>query len=174
MEKEIIPVEIIKQKILLIRGMKIILDIDLAKMYGVGTKVLNQGVKRNQYRFPIDFMFQLTNEEKDEVVTKCDHLVNLKFSHQLPYAFTEHGIAMLSSILNSRQAIHMNIFIIRAFIKLREMALTEKDTELRLIQLENWQGIQTKNIEEIISILRNLTDTTIPPREPIGFRHPSD
>ena len=85
------------------------LDSDLAKLYGVETKVLNQAVKRNQDRFPDDFMFQLTEKEKQEVVTNCDHLRKLKFSYQLPYGFTQEGIAMLSSVLNSDRAIQINI-----------------------------------------------------------------
>ena len=89
--KALVPIELIEQKILLIRGQKIMLDRDLAKLYGVPTKVLNQAVKRNIRRFPQDFMFQLTQEEKHKVVTTCDHLSNIRFSPSLPNAFTEHG-----------------------------------------------------------------------------------
>lgn len=95
----LIPVEAIEGKILLIRGQKVMLDSDLAELYGVPTKVLNQGVKRNNKRFPPDFMIRLTKEEKKKVVTNCDHLQRLKFSPVLPNAFTEQGVAMLSSVL---------------------------------------------------------------------------
>ena len=101
----IIPVERIERAILLIRGQKVMLDADLAALYGVTTKRLNEQVKRNRDRFPYDFMFQLTQEEKGEVVANCDHLKKLKFSPSLPYAFTEHGVVMLASILNSIVAV---------------------------------------------------------------------
>ena len=97
----LVPVDAIEGKILLIRGQKVMVDADLAKLYGVPTKVLNQAVKRNKERFPIDFMFQLTKEEKAKVVTNCDHLKKLKFSPNLPYVFTEHGTIMLATILKS-------------------------------------------------------------------------
>jgi phage regulator Rha-like protein len=103
------------------------LDRDLAELYGVTTKQLNQQVKRNIKRFPEDFMFQLNEEEKTEVVTICDHLASLKFSPNLPYAFAEHGAVMLASILNSNRAIEVNIQIVRVFTKMREMLLTHKD-----------------------------------------------
>ena len=97
-EKSVIPVERIENSILLIRREKVMLDADLAELYGVPTKALNQAVKRNIDRFPEDFMFQLTNQEKEEVVTNCDHLKRLKFSPNLPYAFTEHGAIMLATV----------------------------------------------------------------------------
>src|ERR1039457_2791190 len=100
----VVPVERIEKAILSIRGEKVMLDSDLADLYGVTTKVLNQAVKRNASRFPTDFMFQLTEAEKNEVVTNCDHLARLKFSPHLPYAFTEHGALMLANVLNSERA----------------------------------------------------------------------
>ena len=103
-----------------IRNTRVILDADLARFYGVTTKALNQAVKRNSDRFPIDFVFQLTPFEKQEVVTNCDHLANLKFSKSLPYAFTEHGTVMAASVLNSQLAVQMSVFVIRAFIRMRE------------------------------------------------------
>lgn len=99
-----IPAERVERRILLIRGQRVMLDADLAELYGVPTKVLNQAVKRNSDRFPPDFMFRLTRREKDHVVTNCDHLRKLKFSPALPCAFTEHGALMLASVLNSRRA----------------------------------------------------------------------
>ena len=103
--KELIPIDMIERKILLIRGEKVMLDADLAALYGVTTKRLNEQVKRNRERFPNDFMFQLTEEEKAEVVANCDHLKRLKFSPALPYAFTEHDAIMLASVLNSPLAV---------------------------------------------------------------------
>ena len=117
---EVIIAEKIEQRILLVRGKKIILDRDLAFLYEVETKALNQAVKRNPARFPADFQFQLSRRELNEVVTNCDHLQDLKFSHTLPYAFTEHGVLMLSSVLNGERAIAINIPIMRVFTKLRE------------------------------------------------------
>src|SRR3989339_1983223 len=103
-----IPAEVIERRIFIIRGFKVMIDRDLADLYGVPTKVLNQAVKRNKERFPGDFVFRLTRKERAEVVTICDHLAGLKFSRVLPYAFTENGVAMLSSALNSRRAIIVN------------------------------------------------------------------
>jgi hypothetical protein len=104
-----IPAERIEQAILLIRGQKVMLDADLAALYSVPTKALNQAVKRNERRFPPDFMFRLTKREKDELVTKCDRFQKLKHSSTLPCAFTEQGVAMLSSVLNSDRAIDVNV-----------------------------------------------------------------
>lgn len=125
--KGAIPDEVIMNKIIMVRGQKIMIDRDLAELYGVTTKQLNQQVKRNAKRFPEDFMFQLTQEEKDEVVTICDHLRTLKFSPVLPFAFTEHGAVMLASVLNSERAIEMNIQVVRVVTKIREMLLAHKD-----------------------------------------------
>jgi hypothetical protein len=117
----LIPVERIEQAILLIRGEKVMLDIDLAVIYGVTTKRLNEQVKRNAGRFPPDFMFQLIETEKAEVVANCDHLARLKFSPHLPYAFTEHGALMLANVLNSERAAQTSVMVVRAFVKLRRM-----------------------------------------------------
>ena len=109
--KSLIPIEVIERRIFLIRGVKVMLDADLAELYGVTTKRLNEQVKRNRSRFPMDFMFRLDKVERDEVVANCDHLKGLKFSYQLPYAFTEYGVSMLSSVLNSRRAeLRQNVF----------------------------------------------------------------
>ena len=125
--KAFIPVERIENSIILIRGEKIMLDADLAILYGVSTKRLNEQVKRNRDRFPKDFMFQLTENEKAEVVANCDHLKRLKFSPNLPYAFTEHGAIMLAAILNSPVAVQASIQVVRAFVKLRELLFTNKE-----------------------------------------------
>lgn len=133
---ELVPIEAITAKILLIRGKKVMLDSDLAMLYGVQTKRLNERVKRNKKRFPEDFMFQLTAKEKEEVVAICDHLKFLKFSPHLPLAFTEQGIAMLSGVLNSSRAISANIQIMRVFTQLRRMMLTNSALKRKIEEME--------------------------------------
>ncbi len=123
----VILVDQIEPLILDLRGHKVLLDNDLAVLYGVPTKVLNQAVKRNRNRFPPDFLFQLNALEKKEVVTNCDHLAKLKFSPQLPYAFTEHGTIMAATILNSLRAVEVRVFVVRAFVKLRQLVLSHKE-----------------------------------------------
>ena len=126
----------VESRILIIRGQNIILDRDLAELYGVATKVFNQAIKRNRDRFPKDFMFQLTADEKEEVVTNCDHLKSLKFSPTLPYAFTEHGTLMAANILNSEWAVRMSIYVIRAFVRLREVFNLNQILQGRLAEIE--------------------------------------
>lgn len=169
-ESELIQfTEIIERKIHIIRGQKVMLDVDLAEIYGVLAKRLNEQVKRNKKRFPEDFMFQLSLKEKNELVANCDHLKKLKFSYSLPYAFTEHGVAMLSSVLNSTKAIQMNIYIIRAFIKMREMLSIDKNLELKLLGFEIELSEQKGFLEEIFEILKTLIDEPIKPSGPVGF-----
>lgn len=165
----LIPIEIITERILFIRGQKVMLDVDLAELYGVSTKVLNQTVKRNKTRFPLDFAFQLNRFEKGEVVTNCDHLEVLKFSHVLPHAFTEHGVAMLSSVLRSKQAIEVNIFIIRAFIKLREILASNKDLAHKIEELEKNQKSNNHHINSIYGIIEKLLAQPEKPSKTIGF-----
>src|SRR5689334_12550780 len=117
----------VENRILLIRGYRVMLDADLADVYGVTTKRLNEQVKRNQVRFPAKYMFQLTAREKAEVVANCDHLAKIKFSPVLPYAFTEHGAIMLASVLNSLTAIKASIAVVDAFVHLRELLSSHKD-----------------------------------------------
>ncbi len=131
--KLIASVEQIESKIFLIRGQKVMLDADLAELYGVQTKVLNQAVKRNIERFPSDFTFQLTAIEKIEVVTNCDHLAKLKYSSTLPYAFTEHGALMLGNVLKSDRAVEVSLMVVRAFVQLRQMLAS--NVELWIKQL---------------------------------------
>ena len=136
--KSLVPVEVIEKKILSIRGHKVMLDSELAELYGVPTKALKQAVKRNIKRFPDDFMFALTYQEvrnlRSQIVTSSPS--SWGGSRYSPMAFTEHGVAMLSSVLNSERAIEVNILIIRAFIKLREMIVSQKDLVRRLDDLE--------------------------------------
>ncbi|MDQ5893125.1 MAG: hypothetical protein QG640_136 [Patescibacteria group bacterium] len=162
--------EIIKQRIFIIRGCKVMIDFDLAELYGVATKVFNQAVKRNSERFPADFMFQLSVKEKEEVVTICDHLQKLKFSPNLPYAFTEHGVAMLSSVLKSRQAVHMSIFIVRAFIKMRESLETYKDLALKIGEIEVAQIHDHAMLKNVHNAVKHLLEPPLKTKEKIGFR----
>ncbi|HET6248820.1 MAG TPA: ORF6N domain-containing protein [Tepidisphaeraceae bacterium] len=132
----IVPLERVANAILVIRDQRVLLDRDLAVMYGVSTKALNQAVRRNAGRFPEDFMFQLTSQEKTEVVTNCDHLKSLKFSPTRPYAFTEQGVAMLSSVLNSDRAVQVNVQIMRTFVRLRQMLASHAGLAAKLNELE--------------------------------------
>jgi len=165
---ELVPHEVIENKIFMIRGHKVMLDKDLAMLYGVPTKRLNEQVRRNIKRFPEDFMFRLTNKEKDGVVAKCDHLYDLKYSYQLPYAFTEQGVAMLSSVLNSERAVQVNIAIMRAFISLRRVALTYTGLKRKIDEMEKKYDSQFGVVFEAI---RQLLAPPDPPKRRIGF-HP--
>ena len=159
----------IESKILFIRGTRVILDRDLANLYGVQTKALNQAVRRNPARFPSDFMFQLSAPEKKKVVTDCDHLRSLKFSPQRPHAFTEQGVAMLSSVLNSERAIRVSIQIMRTFTKLRQLMATHADLRRKIEEMEQKYDRQFVVIFEAIKKL--LEPTEEKPRPKIGF-HP--
>jgi hypothetical protein len=167
-----IPDEVIMSKIILIRGQKVMISNDLAELYGVTTKRLNEQVKRNIKRFPGRFMFQLTEKEKEKVVAICDHLQNLKYSPYLPYAFTEHGSVMLANVLNSERAIEASIRIVEIYIKMRELVLTHKDILLKLEQLEKRVGKQDENIAMIFQYLRNFIVIHEKPRKAIGFKTP--
>lgn len=170
----LIPDEVVINKILLIRGKKVMIDTDIAELYGVPTKRLNEQVKRNKKRFPEDFMFQLTQDEKEEVVANCDHLKNLKYSPNLPYVFTEHGAVMLASVLNSDRAIEVNIQIVRFFTQIREMLLTNKDILLKLEQLEKKVTGHDENIQLIFQALKQLLNQPQEPRRRIGFRRKAE
>ncbi len=169
----------IQKRIYVIRGKKVMLDSDLAYLYEVEVKKLNQAVRRNIKRFPVDFMFRLTKNEFAEVVTNCDHLQSLKFRPTLPYVFTEQGVAMLAAVLNSQKAIDVNIQIMRAFIKLRHYVLAKSDTneqiaELRkllMVYIENTDNKisrHDKTIKQIIIALNNLIAKP-PETKRIGF-----
>jgi hypothetical protein len=155
-EQSVIPLEHVERSILLIRGEKVMLDADLAVIYGVPTKALNQAVKRNIDRFPDDFMFQLTRHEKEEVVTNCDHLKRLKFSPALPHAFTEHGAIMLATVLNSPIAVRASIQVVRAFIRLRRMLSTNKELAHKLTQLERKIEKHDDEIKTIFNAIRQV------------------
>jgi len=149
------------------------IDKDIAELYGVPTKRLNEQVKRNKKRFPVDFMFQLTLEEKDEVVANCDHLKTLKYSPNLPFVFTKHGAVMLASVLNSDRAIEVNIQIVRIFTQLKEMLLTNKDILLKMEQLERKATAHDGDIRLIFEALKQLINPPQEPRQKIGFK-PND
>ena len=171
MAREIILVDQIEPLIITIRGQKVMLDSDLATLYGVTTKALNQAVKRNRARFPADFMFQLTLQEKTEVVTNCDHLARLKFSPARPYAFTEHGAIMAANVLNSPRAVEVGVYVVRAFVKLRELVITHKELARKLAELEQKVGTHDEAIRQLIEAIREFM---APPPEParrgkIGF-----
>ena len=161
------PLERIERIILLIRGEKVILDADLAMLYGVTTKRLNEQVKRNRNRFPVDFIFQLTEAEKLELVANCDHLKKLKFSSTLPYAFTEHGVIMAANILNSQRAIHASVQVVRAFIQLRQVLTSSAEFGRKLEQLEKKYDQQFKIVFDAI---RQLMMPPPSKGKPIGFR----
>ncbi len=162
----IVPVERIEKAILYIRKQKVMLDRDLAYLYGVATKVLNQAVRRNIERFPTDFMFKLTKEEKDKLVTNCDHLKSLKYSKALPFAFTEQGIAMLSSILRSRQAVEVNIAIMRTFVKLRKILA---DNGLLRQKIEAMERKYDEQFQQVFTVLRQMLADDAQPKPKIGY-----
>ena len=170
----------IEQRIFVIRGQRVMLDRDLAQLYGVETKRLNERVKRNIKRFPKDFMFQLNKDELKELVANCDRLQTLKHSSNPPYVFTEHGVTMLASVLNSDKAIQINLQIVRAFVRLRQYAMlqTQKNTEveelrkilmLHIDNTDNRFSECNERINKIIEVLNNLIEK---PRESkqIGFK----
>ena len=166
----IIPVDQIAPSIVLIRGQRVLLDSDLAKLYGVPTKRLNEQVKRNRGRFPGDFAWQLTAKEKAEVVANCDHLARLKFSSTMPYAFTEYGALMAASILNTPRAIDVSVFVVRAFVKLRELLSTHKELAGKLAELERKVGSHDVAIQSLVTAIRRLMEPPpVPPRPRIGF-----
>jgi hypothetical protein len=137
---------IIEHQIFIIRDEKVMLDYDLAKLYDVPTKALIQAVKRNPQRFPTDFVFLLTPSEKNELVTNCDRLSPLKHSSRPPYAFTEQGVSMLSSVLKSEKAALVNVAIMRAFVKLRNLLATHKDLAKKLAELETKYDSQFREV----------------------------
>jgi phage regulator Rha-like protein len=165
----LIPPEKIDRSILQIRGKKVMLDTDLADVYGLKTSRLNEQVKRNQDRFPSDFMFQLSDDEKAEVVANCDHLEKLKFSRTNPYAFTEHGTIMLASVLNTPTAIQTSVLIVRAFVKLREILSANKELERKLLDMESKYDKQFTQVFQAIRELMQL-ETMEKKRPQIGYK----
>jgi ORF6N domain-containing protein len=165
-----IPAEHIEQTILLIRGHKVMLDTDLARLYGATTKRLNEQVKRNRTRFPAYFMLQLTPKEKAEVVANCDHLAKLKFSPAKPYVFTEHGALMVASVLNSTRAIEVSIYVVRAFVKLREILGAHEELAQKLTELERRVESHDTHIRSLFDAIRQLMTVPEPKTKRIGFK----
>jgi len=164
-----IPDEVVINKIHLIRKQKVMLDKDLAELYNVTTGNLNKAVKRNLMRFPSDFMFQLTDKEFKDLMFQ-NGTSSWGGTRKMPFAFTEQGVAMLSSVLNSERAVLMNIHIIRVFTRMRELLLTHKDVLLKLEQLERKVMKQDDDIKLIFDYLKELLSPKIEPITKIGFR----
>jgi hypothetical protein len=162
--------EDISARILIVRGRRVIVDADLAALYGVATRVLNQAVQRHPRRFPADFAFRLSTEERKQVITACDHLRNLKFSPALPWVFTEHGALMAASVLRSRRAVEVGLYVVRAFVQMREAIAAHREIGRRLDELERKVGAQDAVIVGIVKALRELTQPAeAPKRRRIGF-----
>lgn len=167
--------QIIQNKIFDIRGQRVILDYDLAAMYEVETRALKQAVKRNMSRFPEDFMFELTKSEWQEVITICDNLPQtVKFSPALPFAFTEQGVAMLSSVLRSQKAIEVNISIMRAFVALRQYALGYAELNRKLEEFMIETNMQFSDIYQALTELASQKEEENKPRKRIGFNVQQD
>jgi hypothetical protein len=167
---EILPIERVENRIFLIRGQKVMLDRDLAQLYGVLTKRLNEAVRRNAERFPEEFMFQLSKQEKSELVANCDRFPTLKHSTSLPYAFTEHGVAMLSSVLNSEQAIRVNIMIIKTFVRLRQTLALHQELANKFRELENRVDGHESAILQLVEDIKRIVQFEEKPTRRIGFR----
>jgi hypothetical protein len=159
-------VENIPRQILTIRGHNVILDSDLAALYRVTTGALNQAVKRNAGRFPEDFAFRITKKEKEEVVTKCDHLSRLKFSPALPLAYTEHGTIMAASVLNSKRAVETSVFVVRAFVRMRETLTSHRELAQRLNAIEKTYD---ERFRVVFDAIRALMEPPKTQRRRIGF-----
>ena len=164
--KPLLGAEEISRRILTIRGHRVMLDADIAELYGVTTTRLNEQVKRNRHRFPDDFMFRLNSAEKAEVVAKCDNLARLKFSPVLPIAFTEHGTIMAASVLNSKRAVETSVYVVRAFVRIREALAGHRDLSRRLDKMEKKYDAQFRVVFDAI---RALMEPPKPARLRIGF-----
>lgn len=164
-------VDSISQRILLIRGQKMMLDADLADLFGVPTKVLNQAIKRNFGRFPADFMLQLTEDEYESLRSQFVTLKPGRGQHRkyLPYVFTEHGAIMAATILNSPKAVEMSVFIVRAFVQLREMLSTNKEVAAKLLELERKVSSHDQAIAGLINTIKQLMMHPPENSRPIGF-----
>jgi hypothetical protein len=168
---KLVPAEFIERKIYVIRGQKVMLDSTLAAMYQVPTKVLNQAVRRNTDRFPADFMFQLTPEEdaglRSQSVTSKTGRGGRR---RAPYVFTEHGVAMLSSVLKSKRAVRLNILIIRAFVRLRDYLATNKDLARKLEDIERTQQQHGAHIQQLYDCIQGILEPAPQrPKRRIGF-----
>jgi len=167
----LIPSEVIAQRIVLIRGQKVMLDSDLAELYGVTTKRLNEQVKRNIERFPADFMFQLTDKEAEILRSQFATLKAGRGQHRkyLPYVFTEHGAIMAATVLNSQRAVEMSVFVVRAFVQLREMLSSHKELAAKVYALEQKIGSHDEAIAALFEAIKQLMTPPEKKRRGIGF-----
>ena len=169
--KTLVPTEDIARSILVLRRQRVLLDAELAALYGVTTKRFNEQVRRNRGRFPPDFMFQLTAEESDSLRSQIATLKAGRGQHRKyrPYAFTEHGAIMAATILNSPRAVEMSVYVVRAFVQLRELLSSSKELARRFAQLEARIDKHDEAIAAILSAIRELMHSPAPRRRPIGF-----
>jgi hypothetical protein len=167
----LVPMGRIEQKIFFVRGQKVMLDVDLAGLYGVTTKRLNEQVKRNLERFPEDFMFQLTAEEADSLRSQfATSNAGRGGRRYLPFAFTEHGAVMLASVLNSPQAVEVSVYVVRAFVRLREVLATHTELAHKLNELERKVGAHDEAIKSLVTAIRQLMQPPPTKRRRIGFQ----
>jgi hypothetical protein len=166
--KALVPVGLVEEKILLIRGQKVILDYDLSAFYGVTTKRLNEQVKRNMHRFPKDFLFQLTEDELQSMRSQFATASKRNVRH-LPYAFTEHGVIMVASVLNSQIAIEASVYVVRAFVKLREMMIANKELAHKLAELEKKVASHDGAIRSLVAAIKELMTPPVSKEKKIGF-----
>src|SRR6266550_1266375 len=169
MSKEVVLIDRIAHSIYLLRGQKVMFDFDLAVLYGIETRALKQAVRRNRDRFPSDFMFELSREEIEVVVSQFVIPNRRKLGGAKPMAFTEQGIAMLSSVLNSERAVKVNIAIMRAFVKLRQTLETNRELARQFAELEKRVGKHDEEIGAILEAIRQLMAPPEKPRREIGF-----
>jgi ORF6N domain len=164
----------VESRILLLRHQRVILDTDIADLYGVPVKVLNQQVKRNRERFPADFVFRLTSKEdevlRSQFVTSKQGRGGRRYA---PYAFTEHGAIMAATVLNSERAVQMSVFVVRAFVRLREMLATNRKLAGKIDELENRLDTHDSTIQDLIDAIKELMKPEDPPRKSIGFQIPA-
>lgn len=164
----------VESRILLLRHQRVILDTDIAELYGVPVKVLNQQVKRNRERFPADFVFRLTSKEdevlRSQFVTSKQGRGGRRYA---PYAFTEHGAIMAATVLNSERAVQMSVFVVRAFVRLREMLATNRKLAGKIDELENRLDTHDSTIQDLIEAIKELMKPEDPPRKRIGFQIPA-
>jgi phage regulator Rha-like protein len=166
-----VPIGIIERRIYVLRGQKVMIDSDLAELYRVSTANLNKAVKRNLTRFPEDFMFQLTAEEDASLRFQIGISNSLRGGRRYaPYAFTEHGVVMLSSVLKSERAVQMNLLIVRVFVRLREMLATHKDLAHKMLELERQQKEHGQQLAAVYTIVKRLMEPPPKRTRPIGFQ----
>ncbi len=164
------PTRAIAALILDLRGRKVMIDADLAATYGVQTRALNQAVKRNRERFPGDFVFALSAAEKEKVITNCDHLAHLRFAKSMPMAFTEHGAIMAATVLNSPQAVTMSVYVVRAFVRMREQLLSNAAILRRLAEIDKTLLQHDAALRDVYhKLLPLLQPPSTPAKRRIGF-----